>query len=86
MQLTDLVKYDKYGNFTITLDGEYFFPLSEVAEAEGYEVDLIAEGWQGRDVDNFDYWQVTGKGSCFMIKGTFYCEQNYDEFVNEFIK
>ena len=35
----------------------------------------------GKDVDGFDKWVVEGKGEGFAMKGSFYNEQDFNDFV-----
>mgnify|MGYP003615772368 CR=1 FL=1 len=38
-------------------------------------------GYFGRDPDGFDKWVVAGKGEGFEMKGSFYNEEDYNDFV-----
>ena len=39
-------------------------------------------GYVGKDVDGFDKWVVEGKGEVFSMRGNFYNEQDFNEFLH----
>ena len=53
----------------------------EVEDAD--TVNIMFSGYVGKDVDGFDKWVVEGKGEGFAMKGSFYNEQDYNDFCGE---
>lgn len=80
VNLKNLVESDKFNAFWFTMNGETFGSSEvEVTSTDVADVDLV--GYIGKDVDGFDKWVVEGKGEGFEMKGSFYNEQDYNEFV-----
>ena len=44
-------------------------------------MNILFSGYVGKDPDGFDKWVVEGKGEGFAMKGSFYNEQDYNDFV-----
>ena len=51
----------------------------EVEDAD--TVNIAFSGYVGKDVDGFDKWVVEGKGEGFAMKGSFYNEQDFNDFL-----
>ena len=80
VNLKNLVESDKFNAFWFTMSGETFGSSEvEVTSTDVADVDLV--GYIGKDVDGFDKWVVEGKGEVFTMKGSFYNEQDYNNFV-----
>lgn len=78
--LKNLVANDKFNAFWFTMNGETFGSSeAEVESTDTVNIELI--GYVGRDLDGFDKWVVEGKGEVFEMKGSFYNEQDYNDFV-----
>ena len=80
VNLKKLVANDKFNTFWFTMNGESF-GSSEVAVEDTDTVNILFAGYVGKDVDGFDKWVVEGKGEGFAMKGSFYNEQDYNNFV-----
>ena len=80
VNLKNLVESDKFNSFWFTMNGETF-GSSEVAVEDTDTVNIMFAGYVGKDVDGFDKWVVEGKGEVFTMKGSFYNEQDYNDFV-----
>ena len=80
VNLKTLVANDKFNAFWFTMNGETF-GSSEVEVEDSDTVDIKLIGYVGRDHDGFDKWVVEGKGNGFTMKGSFYNEQDYNNFV-----
>ena len=81
VNLKNLVESDKYNSLWFTMGGETFG--SHEAEVEDADtVDILFAGYVGKDVDGFDKWVVEGKGEVFTMRGNFYNEQDYNEFLH----
>ena len=78
--LKNLVENDKFNSFWFTMGGETF-GSSECDVEDTDTVDLELVGYVGKDVDGFDKWVVEGGGECFTMKGSFYNEKDYNDFV-----
>jgi len=81
VNLKNLVANDKFNAFWFTTENGESFGSSdvEVTSTDVADVDLV--GYIGKDVDGFDKWVVEGKGNGFTMKGSFYNEQDYNNFV-----
>ena len=80
VNLKNLVANDKFNAFWFTMNGETFGSSeAEVESTDTVNIELI--GYVGRDLDGFDKWVVEGKGEGFTMKGSFYNEQDYNDFV-----
>ena len=78
--LKNLVESDKFNSFWFTMNGETFGSSeAEVERTDTVDIELI--GYIGKDVDGFDKWVVEGKGEVFTMKGSFYNQQDYNDFV-----
>ena len=44
-------------------------------------MNILFSGYVGKDVDGFDKWVADGKGEGFAMKGSFYNEQDFNDFV-----
>jgi len=44
-------------------------------------VNILFSGYVGKDPDGFDKLVVEGKGEGFAMKGSFYNEEDYNDFV-----
>ena len=80
VNLKKLVANDKFNTFWFTMNGETF-GSSEVEVEDTETVNILFSGYVGKDVDGFDKWVVEGKGEVFTMKGSFYNEQDYNNFV-----
>jgi hypothetical protein len=49
-------------------------------------VNILFSGYVGKDPDGFDKWVVEGKGEVFTMKGSFYNEQDFNDFVESIDK
>jgi len=49
-------------------------------------VNILFSGYVGKDPDGFDKWVVEGKGEGFAMKGSFYNQQDYNDFVESIDK
>lgn len=79
--LKNLVENDKFNSFWFTMNGETFG--SHEAEVEDTDtVNILFAGYVGKDVDGFDKWVVEGAGEVFTMRGAFYNEQDYNEFLH----
>ena len=81
VNLKNLVESDKYNNFFFTTMNGETFGSSEVEVEDMDTVNIMFAGYVGKDVDGFDKWVVEGKGEVFTMKGLFYNEQDYNDFV-----
>ena len=80
VNLKNLVANDKFNAFWFTMNGETFGSSeAEVESTDTVNIELI--GYVGRDLDGFDKWVVEGKGEGFTMKGSFYNEEDYNDFV-----
>ena len=80
VNLKNLVANDKFNAFWFTMNGETFGSSeAEVESTDTVNIELI--GYVGRDLDGFDKWVVEGKGEGFTMKGSFYNEQDYNDFL-----
>ena len=85
VNLKNLVANDKFNAFWFTMNGETFGSSeAEVESTDTVNIELI--GYVGRDLDGFDKWVVEGKGEGFTMKGSFYNEQDYNDFVKTHTK
>ena len=82
VNLKTLVANDKFNTFWFTTENGETFGSSEVAVEDTDTVNIMFSGYVGKDVDGFDKWVVEGKGEGFAMKGSFYNEQDYNNFVN----
>ena len=80
VNLKNVVLNDKFNSFWFTMGGETF-GSSECDVEDTDTVDLELVGYVGKDVDGFDKWVVEGSGECFTMKGSFYNEKDYNDFV-----
>ena len=80
VNLKNLVANDKFNAFWFTMNGETF-GSSDVAVEDADTVNIAFSGYIGKDVDGFDKWVVEGKGEGFAMKGSFYNEQDFNDFV-----
>ena len=83
--LKNVVLNDKFNSFWFTMGGETF-GSSECDVEDTDTVDLELVGYVGKDVDGFDKWVVEGSGEVFAMKGSFYNEQDYIDFVESIDK
>lgn len=44
-------------------------------------MNILFSGYVGKDPDGFDKWVVEGKGEVFTMKGSFYNEQDFNDFL-----
>ena len=80
VNLKNLVANDKFNAFWFTMNGETFGSSeAEVESTDTVNIELI--GYVGRDLDGFDKWVVEGKGEGFAMKGSFYNEQDFNDFL-----
>ena len=79
--LKNLVANDKFNAFWFTTENGLTFGSSEVAVEDTDTVNILFAGYVGKDVDGFDKWVVEGKGEGFAMKGSFYNEQDFNDFV-----
>ena len=80
VNLKNVVLNDKFNSFWFTMGGETF-GSSECDVEDTDTVDLELVGYVGKDIDGFDKWVVEGSGECFTMKGSFYNEKDYNDFV-----
>lgn len=78
--LKNVVLNDKFNSFWFTMNGETF-GSSDCDVQDTDTVDLELVGYVGKDIDGFDKWVVEGSGECFTMKGSFYNEKDYNDFV-----
>lgn len=81
VNLKNVVLNDKFNSFWFTMNGETF-GSSECDVEDTDTVDLELVGYVGKDVDGFDKWVVEGKGEVFTMRGNFYNEQDFNEFLH----
>ena len=81
VNLKNLVESDKFNTFWFTTENGESFGSSEVEVEDTDTVNIMFAGYVGKDVDGFDKWVVEGKGEGFAMKGSFYNEQDYNDFV-----
>ena len=81
VNLKNLVANDKFNTFWFKTENGESFGSSEVAVEDTDTVNIMFAGYVGKDVDGFDKWVVEGKGEGFAMKGSFYNEQDYNNFV-----
>ena len=81
VNLKNLVESDKFNTFWFTTENGESFGSSEVEVEDTDTVNILFAGYVGKDVDGFDKWVVDGKGEGFAMKGSFYNEQDYNDFV-----
>ena len=81
VNLKNLVANDKFNTFWFTTENGETFGSSEVEVEDTDTVNILFAGYVGKDVDGFDKWVVDGKGEVFAMKGSFYNEQDYDDFL-----
>jgi hypothetical protein len=81
VNLKNLVANDKFNAFWFTAENGESFGSSEVEVEDTDTVNIMFAGYVGKDVDGFDKWVVEGKGEVFTMKGSFYNEQDYNDFV-----
>jgi len=82
VNLKNLVESDKFNTFWFTTENSESFGSSDVEVEDTDTVNIMFAGYVGKDVDGFDKWVVEGKGEGFAMKGSFYNEQDYNNFVN----
>ena len=44
-------------------------------------MNIAFSGYVGKDIVGFDKWVVEGKGEGFAMKGSFYNEQDFNDFL-----
>ena len=81
VNLKNLVANDKFNTLWFTLENGESFGSSEVSVEVADTVNILFAGYVGKDPDGFDKWVVEGKGEGFAMKGSFYNEQDYNDFV-----
>ena len=81
VNLKNLVVNDKFNTFWFTTENGLTFASSEAKVKDTDTVNIMFAGYIGKDVDGFDKWVVEGKGEGFAMKGSFYNEQDYNDFV-----
>lgn len=81
VNLKNLVESDKYNNFFFTTVNGMTFGSHEAEVEDSDTADILFAGYVGKDVDGFDKWVVEGSGECFTMKGSFYNEKDYNDFV-----
>ncbi len=81
VNLKNLVANDKFNAFWFTTENGEYFASSEVEVEDTDTVNILFSGYVGKDPDGFDKWVVEGKGNGFTMKGSFYNEQDYNDFV-----
>jgi len=83
VNLKNLLTNDKFNAFWFTTENGESFGSSEVEVEDTDTVNILFAGYIGKDVDGFDKWVVEGKGEGFEMKGSFYNEQDYNDFCGE---
>lgn len=81
VNLKNLVANDKFNSFWFTTENGETFGSSEAEVEDTDTVNIMFAGYVGKDVDGFDKWVVEGKGEGFAMKGSFYNEEDYNDFV-----
>lgn len=81
VNLKNLVANDKFNTFWFTTENGEYFASSEVEVEDTDTVNIAFSGYVGKDVDGFDKWVVEGKGEGFEMKGSFYNEQDFNDFL-----
>ena len=81
VNLKNLVANDKFNAFWFTTENGEYFASSEVEVEDTETVNILFSGYVGKDPDGFDKWVVEGKGEGFTMKGSFYNEEDYNDFV-----
>ena len=81
VNLKNLVESDKFNTFWFTTENGEYFGSSEVEVEDTDTVNIMFAGYIGKDVDGFDKWVVEGKGEGFAMKGSFYNEQDFNDFL-----
>jgi len=81
VNLKNLVANDKFNAFWFTTENGESFGSSDVEVEDTDTANIVFAGYVGKDVDGFDKWVVEGKGEGFEMKGSFYNEQDYNDFV-----
>ena len=86
VNLKNLVESDKFNTFWFTTENSESFGSSDVEVEDTDTVNIMFAGYVGKDVDGFDKWVVEGKGEGFAMKGSFYNEQDFNDFVESIDK